>query len=152
MTAEPSTDVARWRRLSEAVSFALTIHEEQTRKGTDTPYISHLLGVASLVLEHGGDEEQAIAGFLHDAVEDQGSHQAAAIAERFGPRVTGIVIGCSDTDTVPKPPRRARKETYIAHLHDAGPDIPRSHNDRFLSLMDPCSAPGRAYVRWPSPC
>jgi (p)ppGpp synthase/HD superfamily hydrolase len=68
------------------------------------PYISHLLGVASLVLDHGGDEDQAIAGLLHDAVEDVGAHQEALIAERFGPRVTRIVRACTDADTLPTPP------------------------------------------------
>jgi GTP pyrophosphokinase len=121
----PSTenDYARWHRLSAAVEFALQIHATQTRKGAGTPYIGHLLGVASLVLEHGGDEEQAMAGMLHDAVEDQGAHQAVAIAERFGPRVAAIVLGCTDADTLPKPPWRARKEAYIAHLEQAGPDV-----------------------------
>src|SRR5579875_3111083 len=103
-------DVSRWRRLSEAASFALIIHARQTRKGTDIPYISHLLGVASLVLEHGGDEEQAMAAMLHDAIEDQGAHQEPLILERFGARVARIVRACTDADTLPKPPWRARKE------------------------------------------
>lgn len=119
----PSTDLARWGRLSEAAAFALRIHAEQTRKGSETPYISHLLGVASLVLEHGGDEEQAMAGLLHDAVEDQGAHQLDVIRDRFGARVAAIVAGCTDADTLPKPPWQARKEAYIAHLEHAGPDI-----------------------------
>lgn len=113
----------RWARLIEAASFALTIHAEQLRKGSETPYISHLLGVASLVLEAGGDEEQAIAGLLHDAIEDQGIEQAPVIEARFGPRVAAIVRGCTDADTLPKPPWRARKEAYLAHLETAGPDI-----------------------------
>ena len=87
------------------------------------PYISHLLGVASLLLEYGGDEEQAIAGLLHDAVEDQGAHQEAVIRERFGERAAGIVLGCTDADSVPKPPWRARKEAYIAHLEHARSDV-----------------------------
>jgi (p)ppGpp synthase/HD superfamily hydrolase len=113
----------RWARLSEAVAFALEIHADQTRKGTDTPYISHLLGVSSLVLEHGGDEDQAIAGLLHDAVEDQGAHQLAVIRERFGDRVAAIVEGCTDADTLPKPPWQARKEAYIAHLGHTTQDV-----------------------------
>ncbi len=114
---------ARWERLSEAAAFALTIHADQTRKGSETPYIGHLLGVASLVLENGGDEDQAIAGLLHDAIEDQGAHQATPIRERFGERVLAIVLGCTDADTLPKPPWRVRKEVYIAHLETATPDI-----------------------------
>ena len=76
-----------------------------------------------MVLEHGGDEEQAIAALLHDAVEDQGPHQAAAITDCFGERVSAIVIGCTDADTLPKPRWQARKEAYIAHLEHAGPDV-----------------------------
>ena len=86
-------------------------------------HISHLLGVGSLVLEHGGDEEQAMAALLHDAVEDQGAHQAGAIEARFGARVRAIVEGCTDADTMPKPPWRARKEAYIAHLEHADHDV-----------------------------
>ncbi len=113
----------RWRRLSDAAAFALEIHAAQTRKGTDTPYISHLLGVASLVLEHGGDEDQAIAGLLHDAIEDQGIEQEAIITDRFGPRVAHIVRACTDADIQPKPPWRARKKAYLAHLEHAGAEV-----------------------------
>ena len=114
---------AGWKRLAKAIEFALAIHAEQRRKGTEIPYVSHLLGVASLVLEHGGDEEQAMAAMLHDAIEDQGAHQEQAIRERFGARVAEIVIGCTDADTLPKPPWRARKEAYLRHLEHAGADI-----------------------------
>ena len=72
---EAAQNNERWRRLADAATFAMGIHAEQTRKGAETPYIGHLLGVASLVLENGGDEDQAIAGLLHDAIEDQGAHQ-----------------------------------------------------------------------------
>ena len=112
-----------WNRLAAAVEFALTAHAQQKRKGTDTPYVSHLLGVASLVLEHGGDEEQAMAAMLHDAVEDQGSHLEPIIRERFGARVADIVLGCTDADTLPKPPWRERKEAYIRHLETAGTEV-----------------------------
>ena len=112
-----------WDRLAEAAAFALTIHADQTRKGSETPYISHLLGVSSLVLEHGGDQDQAIAALLHDAVEDQGAHQEPVIRERFGARVADIVLGCTDADTLPKPPWRARKEAYLAHLAHAPADV-----------------------------
>ncbi len=113
----------KWARLAEAVTLALDIHAAQVRKGAETPYIGHLLGVASLVLEHGGDEEQAIGGMLHDAIEDCGVEQEAVIATRFGARVAAIVRGCTDADTIPKPPWQARKEAYIAHLEQASPDI-----------------------------
>jgi len=101
----------------------MEIHADQVRKGSEAPYISHLLGVASLVLEHGGDEDQAIAGLLHDAIEDQGIEQEPVIAARYGERVAAIVRGCTDADTLPKPPWRERKEAYIGHLEHAGADI-----------------------------
>jgi hypothetical protein len=82
----------RWARLSDAIASALKIHADQTRKGTDTPYISRLLGVSSLVLEHGGDEDQAIAGLLHDVVEDHGAHQLAVGARDTG-RLDGVPRG-----------------------------------------------------------
>ncbi len=112
-----------WRNLAASVEFALQAHARQKRKGTETPYVSHLLGVASLVLEHGGDEEQAMAAMLHDAVEDQGADMEPVIRERFGARVADIVLGCTDADTLPKPPWRERKEAYIRHLEHAGTDV-----------------------------
>jgi (p)ppGpp synthase/HD superfamily hydrolase len=81
------------------------------------------LGVCSIVLEAGGDEEQAIAALLHDAVEDCGGAPVLRRIEReFGRRVASIVKSCTDTDTTPKPPWRPRKEKYIAHLAEAHPD------------------------------
>ena len=112
----------RWARLSEAAGFAFALHANQERKGSGIPYIAHLMSVAALVPEHGGDEEQAIAGLLHYAIEDVGAEQEAVIAERFGPRVARIVRACTDADTLPKPPWRARKEAYIAHLEHADQD------------------------------
>jgi len=94
------------------------------RKVSGVPYVEHLLGVTSIVLEFGGDEDEAIAALLHDAIEDQGGEEARGeIRRRFGERVTEIVDGCSDTDVVPKPPWRARKEAYIAHIVDAPPSV-----------------------------
>ena len=80
--------------------------------------------MAALVLEQGGDEDLAIAALLHDAVEDQGGPATReVIRARFGDRVTAIVDGCTDADTQPKPPWRARKEAYLAHLPDASADV-----------------------------
>ncbi|EIM98547.1 hypothetical protein WQE_23503 [Paraburkholderia hospita] len=109
-----------------ATELALRIHATQRRKGTQIPYTSHLLGVASLVLENGGDEEQAIAGLLHDALEDVGPHVAPTIRDLFGERVLRIVEGC--TDGVPdasgqKPDWRTRKLAYLAHLERAEPEM-----------------------------
>ena len=73
------------------------------------------------MLEHGGDEEQAIAGLLRDAIEDVGAEQEAVIAAKFGPRVAAIVQACTDAGVVPKPPWRARKEAYIAYLDTVRP-------------------------------
>lgn len=87
-----------------------------------TPYVSHLLAVAAIVLEHGGDEEQACAALLHDAIEDGGAAWEGVILQRFGPRVAGVVRACTDADVQPKPPWRARKEAYLAHLEAEGPD------------------------------
>lgn len=80
--------------------------------------------MASLVITHGGDEDEAIAGLLHDAVEDQGGAPTLEIIRgRFGDRVAAIVEGCTDTDVVPKPPWRKRKERYIKHLKSALPSV-----------------------------
>ncbi len=111
-----------WTRLTDASALAFRIHGEQVRKGTNTPYISHLLAVAAIVLEHGGDEDQACAAFLHDAIEDGGVEWEPVIAEQFGSRVVAIVRDCTDADVLPKPPWRARKEAYLAHLEQASPD------------------------------
>ena len=111
-------------RFEEALIFAMHLHAGQTRKGTESPYVAHLLMVASLVITHGGDEDEAIAGLLHDAVEDQGGKPTLEqIRARFGERVAAIVDGCTDTDIVPKPPLRPRKERYLAHLHSASPSV-----------------------------
>ena len=112
-----------WALLGTAVSLAFDIHAGQVRKGAETPYIGHLLGVASLVLEHGGDEEQAVAAILHDAIEDCGIEQEGVIAGRFGARVAAIVRGCTDADSIPKPPWRQRKQDYLDSLSSKTRDI-----------------------------
>ncbi len=107
-------------RFEEALVLATRLHAGQCRKGTRIPYITHLLGVASLVLESGGSEEQAIAALLHDAAEDQGGETILEeIRQRFGAQVAAIVAGCTDAMIIPKPPWRARKEAYIIHLRQA---------------------------------
>src|SRR5687768_13695248 len=111
-------------RFEQALTFAARAHATQTRKGGDIPYLAHLLSVAALVLEHGGDEDQAIAALLHDAVEDQGGPaMLAQIATTFGERVAEIVRGCSDTDQTPKPPWLERKLAYIRHIAAAEPQV-----------------------------
>jgi (p)ppGpp synthase/HD superfamily hydrolase len=102
-------------RFGEALLYALDVHHGQLRKGTETPYVAHVLGVCALVLEDGGDEDEAIAGLLHDAGEDAGGRERIEdIRLRFGPRVARIVLECSDTLETPKPPWRTRKEAYVA--------------------------------------
>jgi (p)ppGpp synthase/HD superfamily hydrolase len=107
-------------RFEKALVFAARLHTGQVRKGTSVPYISHLLMVAGMVLEQGGDEDAAIAALLHDAAEDQGGQATLdEIRRRFGDRVAEIVAGCTDAFTTPKPPWRERKEAYLAHLPQA---------------------------------
>jgi (p)ppGpp synthase/HD superfamily hydrolase len=104
-------------RMSEALSAAAQIHATQVRKGTDIPYLSHLLGACSIALEYGADEYEAIAALLHDAIEDGEPTEAArATVWSFGPEVGRIVEGCTDADTHPKPPWRRRKEEYLSSL------------------------------------
>ncbi|MFM9108742.1 MAG: HD domain-containing protein [Chloroflexota bacterium] len=107
-------------RFDAALAAASFLHNGQYRKGTSVPYISHLLAVAAIVLEHGGNEDEAIAALLHDAVEDQGGQETLARIERsFGPLVAGIVAANSDADTIPKPPWRERKTAYLRHIRNA---------------------------------
>jgi GTP pyrophosphokinase len=111
-------------RFDDALVFASRLHARQVRKGGTIPYISHLLAVAALVLEHGGNEDEAIAALLHDAIEDQGGETTRQeILRRFGEAVVSIVNGCTDADTVPKPPWQARKNAYIAHLRSASSSV-----------------------------
>jgi (p)ppGpp synthase/HD superfamily hydrolase len=113
-------------RFVEALAFAARVHAGQSRKGTTVPYVSHVLGVCSLVLEDGGGEDEAVAALLHDAVEDGGGRPVLdEIRRRFGERVAAIVWACSDTDEAPKPPWKERKARYIAHVRAAGPDARR---------------------------
>lgn len=126
MSAQPpmadheSQAVVLGPRFESAVEYMLHVHGGQVRKGTTIPFVSHLLSVAALVLEDGGDEDEAIAALVHDAVEDGGGGERLNdIRHRYGPHVAHIVSECSDTDVTPKPPWRARKEAYIAHLATA---------------------------------
>jgi GTP pyrophosphokinase len=111
-------------RFAEALDCAFRLHAAQFRKGSGTPYVAHLLSVAAIALEHGATEDEAIAALLHDAIEDQGGAAVRdEIARRFGPAVADIVAGCTDADTIPKPPWRPRKEAFLAALAQAGPSV-----------------------------
>jgi (p)ppGpp synthase/HD superfamily hydrolase len=110
-------------RFLRAFQFAAEKHAGQARKASTIPYIAHLMGVTSLVLEAGGDEDLAIAALLHDVVEDcGGTPMLKEVQRRFGRRVAHIVEGCTDSHTDPKPPWRERKETYLHHLKTADAD------------------------------
>ena len=111
-------------RFHQALVYASQLHADHLRKGTDIPYVAHLLAVTAIVLEHGGGEDEAIAALLHDAVEDQGGAPTREeIERRFGKAVADIVDGCSDADTIPKPPWRLRKEAYVAHIAGASSSV-----------------------------
>ncbi|HEV7860340.1 MAG TPA: HD domain-containing protein [Pyrinomonadaceae bacterium] len=111
-------------RFDVALSFAARLHAGQLRKGTEIPYVAHLLAVAGLVLEYGGNEDEAIAALLHDAIEDQGGAATREVIRRlFGEEVTEIVNGCTDTEEMPKPPWRERKEAYLAHVREANSSV-----------------------------
>jgi (p)ppGpp synthase/HD superfamily hydrolase len=113
-------------RFEDALVYATELHSGQNRKRSQVPYIAHLLGVTSLVLEDGGDEDEAIAALLHDAVEDQGGLKTLeAIRERYGEHVAMIVSACTDSFTEPKPPWRERKESYLEILRQADPSVQR---------------------------
>jgi (p)ppGpp synthase/HD superfamily hydrolase len=113
-------------RFERALVYAAQLHANQVRKGSDIPYISHLLSVAALVLEDGGDEDEAIAGLLHDAVEDRGGAETReAILMQFGERVVSIVDGCTESYGFPKPPWRDRKLQYIEQMRGASPSVLR---------------------------
>jgi (p)ppGpp synthase/HD superfamily hydrolase len=157
------TDAPRFRLtelFDHAVRYANRIHANQTRKGTDVPFMTHLLGVASLVLENGAEsEDEVIGALLHDAAEDQGGRpRLEDIREQFGERVGHIVDACTDSYEDPKPPWRERKQAYIAHVRERvehGGDDPalrvsladKLHNTRAI-LADVREAGDAAFERF----
>lgn len=113
-------------RFETALVYATRLHGNQVRKGSGVPYISHLLSVAALVLEDGGNEEEAIAALLHDAIEDQGGAKTREeIRQHFGERVVSIVDGCTDSETLPKPPWKERQLNYLEKIRLAPPEVRR---------------------------
>ena len=115
-------------RFSQAVDYARIAHARQVRKGSNVPYLYHLLGVASLVLEFGGNEDQVIGALLHDTIEDCGAEHEHAIRERFGGAVAAIVLACTDGSAEDKALHEglskkdhwlARKRRYVKHLAHA---------------------------------
>lgn len=131
-------------RFDEALTYAREHHAQDVRKGTNTPYLSHLLAVSSLVLDMEGSEDEAIAALLHDVVEDRGGQRAAdEIRERWGDDIARIVLACSDSvseDGTEKAPWRDRKDGYLAHMDRKRPDelrvslADKLHNARSVLL------------------
>ena len=118
-------------QFSRAVHYAAEVHKTQKRKGTDIPYIAHLLAVAGIALEYGANENEAIAALLHDAPEDAGGEdRLEEIRQQFGDIVADIVEACSDTFVIPKPAWQKRKEDYIASIAS------KSSSARFVSAAD----------------
>jgi (p)ppGpp synthase/HD superfamily hydrolase len=106
--------------LQRAFGYAAEKHRGQTRKQTTAPYLSHLMAVASLVLEAGGDEDMAMAALLHDVVEDCGGMpRLREVRKQFGPRVAKIVQGCTDSFGEPKPEWIERKKDYLREVQHA---------------------------------
>ena len=142
-------------RFARAVDYARIAHAGQVRKGTTIPYLTHLLGVATLVIEFGGSEDQAIAGLLHDTLEDCGAHHEPVIRAQFGDAVADIVLACTDgtaegkgehtTPEAKKADWLRRKQDYLAHLAEAPDDVllvsgcDKLHNARAIvgDLEDP---------------
>ena len=106
-------------RYDEALLYASTLHRDQVRKGSGVAYLAHLMGVSAAVLEMLGNEDEAIAGLLHDSAEDIGAHVLDVIEANFGLEVREIVEACSDSTTKPKPEWRKRKQAYLQRLEAA---------------------------------
>lgn len=111
-------------RFEGALVMMYRLHRSQVRKGSPVPYVAHLLGVAALVLEDGGDEDEAIAALLHDAMEDHGLRRDV-LRLRFGDRVCGIVEGCTESVVVPRLPWRERKLLHLAKVEGATVSVRR---------------------------
>jgi (p)ppGpp synthase/HD superfamily hydrolase len=119
------------KRFDEALVLASSLHRTQTRKASGVPYVAHLLGVASLVLEEGGSEDMAIAALLHDAAEDQGGEETlAGITAAFGAEIARWIRQASDAFAHPKPPWDARKLQHLAEIPLADPEA------RLIMLAD----------------
>jgi (p)ppGpp synthase/HD superfamily hydrolase len=116
----------------EAFVYAHALHADQTRKGTNAPYIGHLIGVASIVLDDGGSETEAIGALLHDAAEDHGGRDRLEdIRSRFGDGVARIVEDCTDSWETPKQPWAQRKQNYLRHARTlSGPSLRVSAADK----------------------
>jgi (p)ppGpp synthase/HD superfamily hydrolase len=126
MSENPINNRKLGSQFESALVYANQLHANQVRKGSNVPYISHLLSVAALVIEDGGTEEEAIAALLHDAIEDQGGAKTREeIRQKFGEKVVAIVNGCTDSEVIPKPPWKERKQRYIDNTSSATLEVRR---------------------------
>ncbi len=117
-------------RYNFAINYAANLHNGQYRKGTQIPYITHLMSVSSSVFEYGGNLDQAIAGLLHDSIEDQGAKtNYEEIKSHFGEVVEEIVRACTDSESIPKPPWQERKSQYLRNL---------KHKPQYIKLVVAC--------------
>ena len=144
-------------RFDEALKYAHDLHRDQERKGTQSPYISHLMGVASIVLDDGGSEDEAIGALLHDAAEDHGGRpRLEEIRSRFGDGVAKIVEDCTDSWETPKRPWADRKREYVEHAQNLAPPSLRVaaadkvHN-AYAILRDLRNAGDRVWERFSAP-
>jgi (p)ppGpp synthase/HD superfamily hydrolase len=119
-------------RFDDAFKYAHDVHRAQIRKGSGQPYVGHLMGVTSIVLDDGGSEDEAIAALLHDAAEDHGGRERLEdIRTRFGDAVAKIVEDCTDSWSQPKEPWLERKQAYIQHARRlSGPSLRVSAADK----------------------
>ncbi|MBX3118294.1 MAG: HD domain-containing protein [Fimbriimonadaceae bacterium] len=118
-------------RFQEALRFANEVHSRQVRKHKDVPFIAHLLGVCSIVMEYGGDEDEAIAALLHDAPEDQGGQPMLdEIRAKFGDVVADIVEEASEPLHLGKASWPTRKQAYIEAI------ATRSQSGCLVTLAD----------------
>ncbi len=142
-------------RFEEAVQYANRVHAGQVKNGTSAPYIGHLLGVAAIVLDDGGTEDEAIAALLHDAAEDHGGRERLDdIRRRFGDAVARIVEDCTDAWDTPKPSWTERKAAYTRHARALPPSSLRVsaadkvHNT-YAILRDLRNMGERVWTRYP---
>ncbi len=84
-------------RLDEAIKLASQLHRDQTRKDAErTPYISHLISVATIIGNETDDEDVIIAGLMHDSVEDVEGYTHEKLISDHGERIASIVKGVTE--------------------------------------------------------
>ena len=145
-------------RLDDALAFVAERFRFKARKATRVPYLSHLLAVTAMVMEHGGTADQMVAAALHDYLEDVVGASVTEIEERFGPNVARLVDALSDSKDAsrPKAPWRIRKTTHLSQLRTAGTDVKliaacdKLHNARSV-IVDQKRVGDEAFTRFSAP-